>query len=129
MPSTKSNAEKLLIKPGNSLMVVNPPPEVDDLILPLPKGVMVRSFGQGNSSVILFFANNERELRDKLAGLRSLIAPGGIIWVAYHKGTSKANTDINRDSIWRYAKSLGLDGVAMVSLNNDWSAMRLKTLA
>jgi hypothetical protein len=126
MPSTKSNSEKLLVKPGDSLMVVNPPPELRDLIEPLPRGVMLRTYGQGNSSVILFFARNAREMKDKLSGLRSLTEPEGIIWIAYLKGTSTTPTDINRDSIRAYAGTIDLEAVAMVSLNEDWSAMRLK---
>jgi len=46
--------------------------------------------------------------------------------VAYHKGTSQIKTDINRDSINAYASTLGFQGVAMISINEDWSALRLK---
>lgn len=49
-----------------------------------------------------------------------------MIWVIYHKGTSRIKTDINRDSINAYAQSIGLQGVAMVSINDDWAALRLK---
>jgi hypothetical protein len=35
-------------------------------------------------------------------------------------------TDINRDTINAYAASLGLQGVAMISIDDDWSALRLK---
>ena len=54
------------------------------------------------------------------------LAPNGMIWVAYHKGTSPVKTDINRDSIWAYARTIGMDAVAQVSINDDWSAVRLK---
>jgi hypothetical protein len=48
--------------------------------------------------------------------------------VTYNKGTSKHKTDINRDSINAYAHSIGMEGVAMISLDEDWSALRLKIL-
>ncbi len=37
-------------------------------------------------------------------------------------------TDINRDSIVEYARSIGMEGVAMISIDEDWSALRLKLL-
>jgi hypothetical protein len=49
-----------------------------------------------------------------------------MLWVTYHKGTSKVKTDIHRDMINAYAHSIGLEGVAMISIDEDWSALRLK---
>jgi hypothetical protein len=34
--------------------------------------------------------------------------------------------DINRDTITAYAETIGLEGVAIVSIDEDWSALRLK---
>lgn len=34
--------------------------------------------------------------------------------------------EINRDSIAEYAASIGLEGVAIVAVDEDWSALRLK---
>jgi hypothetical protein len=46
--------------------------------------------------------------------------------VTYHKGTSHVRSDINRDSIWRYAQTLGLAAVAIIAVDEDWAALRLK---
>jgi hypothetical protein len=35
-------------------------------------------------------------------------------------------TDINRDTIAAYAGTLGFESVAMVAVNDDWAALRLK---
>ena len=128
MTSDKSNAQKLFVKPGNALMVVNPPRNIDDLIGPLPSGVAVRRFGGGASHVILYFCGSRTDLEGQLPGLKAFLEPGGIIWVAYHKSTSKTKTDMSRDSINVYSQTLGMTGVAMISLDDDWSAMRLKVV-
>ena len=78
--------------------------------------------------VIQLFVANRAELEAQLPGLKLLLAPKGMIWVTYHKGTSKVKTDINRDSINAYAHSIGLEGVAMISIDEDWSALRLKLI-
>jgi hypothetical protein len=63
-----------------------------------------------------------------LGKLKSLLTPGGMLWVTYYKGTAKTKTDINRDSINAYAQTIGLQGVAMISIDDDWSALRLKAV-
>ena len=44
----------------------------------------------------------------------------------YHTGTSKVKTDIHRDTINAYAHTPGLTGVFMISIDEDWSALRVK---
>ena len=126
MLSSKSNAQKLLVKPGSALMLVNPPRNIGDLLGPIPVGVAVRRFGGGASHAILYFSGSRTDLEGQLPGLKAFLEPGGIIWVAYHKGTSKTKTDVSRDSIRAYLQTLGMTGVATISLDDDWSAMRLK---
>jgi len=36
--------------------------------------------------------------------------------------------DINRDTINTYAHTIRLEGVAMISIDEDWSALRLKLI-
>ena len=49
-----------------------------------------------------------------------------MLWVTYRKGSSKIKSDINRDSIYEYALSVGLQGVAMIVVDENWSALRMK---
>ena len=57
------------------------------------------------------------------------LASGDILWVTYYKSTSKFKTDIHRDSINAYSHTLGMEGVAMISIDQDWSALRLKVFS
>jgi hypothetical protein len=50
----------------------------------------------------------------------------GSLWISYPKGTSKMETDINRDIIWKIGEGLGLKPVAMISIDPIWAAFRLK---
>lgn len=127
----KTNAEKLMIRPGRRVRVINAPTDLPDLLGTVPQGTALldESASAGellSADVILFFAGGRTDLETLLPGLRTALKPGGMIWVIYHKGTSRIKTDINRDSINAYAQSIGLQGVAMVSINDDWAALRLK---
>jgi len=69
---------------------------------------------------------NRKELEEHLSKLRSFLTSKTILWVTYLKGTSKTKTDINLDITRDYAGTLGLIGVFIFSVDEDWSALRLK---
>ena len=126
--SDKSIAQKLFIKPGNKFLLVNPPAGYIAQMGQLPEGTIFMSDSSCVVEVIQVFVTNRLELETQLPKLKEWLAPKGMIWVTYHKGTSKMKTDINRDTINAYAGSLGLQGVAMISIDDDWSALRLKLI-
>ncbi|MBI5563702.1 MAG: DUF3052 domain-containing protein [Chloroflexi bacterium] len=126
--SDKSIAEKLLIKAGRSIYVVNAPRGYATRLVPLPDGVKRVKTPTAPVDLIQVFVANRAELEAQLPALKPWLAPGGLLWVTYTKGTSKIKTDIHRDTINAYAATLGLQGVAMISIDEDWSALRLKVM-
>jgi hypothetical protein len=76
--------------------------------------------------VIQVFGLNQKELEDNLKKVKPLLTLKTILWLTFLKGTSKIKTDINRDTIRTYAETLDLIGVFIFSVNDDWSALRLK---
>jgi hypothetical protein len=122
----KTIAQKLSIKPGNRFLLVNPPDGYLARMGALPGGAILLNTSEALVEAVQVFVENRLELEKQLPRLKELLAPNGMLWVTYHKGTSKVKTDINRDSINAYAHSIGLEGVAMISIDDDWSALRLK---
>ncbi|NJD59642.1 MAG: hypothetical protein C3F13_19105 [Anaerolineales bacterium] len=122
----KSIIQKLSVKPGTRFLVVNPPAGYIQALGKPPEGVTLLSDSSCQVEAIQVFVSNKAELEEKLPELKDLLAAKGMLWVTYHKGTSKVKTDINRDSINAYAQTLGLQGVAMISIDDNWSALRLK---
>ncbi|MDP2344301.1 MAG: hypothetical protein Q8O67_25300 [Deltaproteobacteria bacterium] len=49
-----------------------------------------------------------------------------LLWVAYGKGTGTAASDVNRDQGWDPLEKLGYQGVAVVSVDDNWSALRFR---
>jgi hypothetical protein len=105
---------------------VNVPTELLPALSPLPAGVTLLTDGDIQADVILLFVANQAELEQHLPGLKARLAPKGMLWVLYNKLTSKKRGDIHRDSINSYAKGLGMEGIAMISVDGDVSALRLK---
>lgn len=126
--SDKSVAEKLLMKPGQKVLLVNQPKGYRALLGEIPKGVTVVKEAAEAVDLIQVFVVSRKDLEEQLPRLKPLLAPKGLLWVTYHKGTSKQKSDINRDSIAAYAGTIGLQAVAMISVDEDWSALRLKVV-
>jgi hypothetical protein len=125
----KTIAQKLLIKENNRLLLVNTPADLLPSLGPLPAGVTLLKDVDSQADAILLFVANQADLEQHLPGLKVRLAPKGMVWVFYYKLTSKKRGNINRDSINAYAKGLGLEGIAMISVDEDVSALRLKLVS
>jgi len=122
----KSVAQKLALKPGLKFLLLNAPPGYEEHLGPLPEGVKRETSAGGIADVIQVFMASRKELESSLPRLKKRVVSTGTIWVTYPKGTSKLKSDLNRDSIREYAATIGLETVAIFSVDEDWSALRLK---
>ena len=120
--STKSVAEKLLIKPATTVWTSHP--ENLELIEPLPVGVRVVERPEQATSALVF-GDDAESLRKLVAAHANRLADPDTLWVAYPKGN---RTDINRDSVWPILAVHGLRPIGQVSLGDVWSAMRFRPL-
>jgi hypothetical protein len=124
----KTIVQKLSIKPGSKFLLINPPSGYTLHMGELPEGVSLLRNSSSLVEGIQVFIANRVELEAELPALVKMLTPKGMLWVSYHKGSSKMKTDINRDTINAYASTLGLQGVAIISIDDDWAALRLKLI-
>ena len=121
----KTIADKMYLKTAKSLAVLNGAVH-PGMVAQLPQDMLVE--GDTRADVVLIFALNQKELdRWWPTGLERL-GDKGSLWVAFLKQSAPKATDINRDAIFAYAKERGVTGVALISMDADWSAVRLKRL-
>jgi hypothetical protein len=53
----------------------------------------------------------------------------GVLWLCYPKKTSKNYaSELNRDYGWKVLNEYGFYGVRMVSIDEDWSALRFRSV-
>ena len=74
----------------------------------------------------ILFIRNRSELNRFFAETIKGIEEDSLLWLAYPKGGSSIKTDLNRDIIWELIKPTGYRPVALVSMDGDWSAMRIR---
>lgn len=128
--SDKTVAQKLGMKEDYKVLLLNEPAGYRLVLGELPRGVTVLTdvTEPAAPDFIQVFVNSKKELEQRLNQLKPFLKPKLLLWVTYPKGTSKVKTDINRDSIREFARPFGLEGVAMISVDETWSALRLKVL-
>jgi hypothetical protein len=124
--SDKSIVEKLLVRKGDQVLLIDPPAGYMARIGALPKDAALVAETQGKVDVIQVFVKNQADLEQKLPGLKERLAPGGRLWVAYPKGATKTKSDVNRDTIRAYAQTLGMEGVAIFAVDEVWASVRLR---
>jgi len=79
---------------------------------------------------ILAFTTKQSEVDSLSPVLATKFTENGVLWFAYPKQTSKKyKCDFNRDNGWRVLKTLGFEGVRMVAIDEDWSALRFRPTA
>jgi len=121
----KSIAQKLQMKPNRTALFVNAPKGYEAKLGALPEGVFVVKKIGGRVDFIQLFVHSRKELEEHVPRLKPVLNPAGVLWVTYHKGTSGVSTDVNRDGIASYAKTIGMQAVAQIAIDEDWSALRL----
>lgn len=126
--SIKPIVQKLSLKEDEKAIFINAPKNYLDKIGEIPKDVKLLQKLDEQMDFIQIFVQNRAELEEFPPKLKANLKTKGKLWITYYKGTSKHKTDINRDNINSYALSLGLKGVFMISIDDDWSALRVKIM-
>lgn len=124
----KTIAQKLAIKEDSRVFIINAPRGYKAKLGALPNNARLVAAPTKVVDVIQVFIASRKELEAQLPKLKPLLTPRGILWVTYPKGKSKTKSDLNRDCIRAYARALGLEAVAIFAVDDEWSALRLKTI-
>jgi len=122
----KTISQKLLIKSGQRITVINPPHGYFELLNPLPDGVRLMDHPAEPVEFVQLFVKHTTELENLGPEALKLCEPTSLFWISYPKQSSGIESDLNRDIIWRMMENTGWRPVAMVSIDNIWSAMRLR---
>ena len=118
--SEKPLAERLQVKKDRRLHLENP-----------PLGFRVEDASSAPleaAQVALLFVKNRADYEARLLPFRDGTGADAILWLAYPKLTSPLAGDLNRNLLHDLVQEAGLDTVAQIAIDADWSALRLKRL-
>jgi hypothetical protein len=75
---------------------------------------------------VLFFALDKKHLDKRLPAIVNTLASDSLLWIAYPKKSGSLQSDLIRDEGWESVWRTGWEGVASISIDSDWSALRLR---
>ncbi|MFQ5527378.1 MAG: hypothetical protein ACE5GX_14080 [Thermoanaerobaculia bacterium] len=119
---------KLQFKDQSSILVSKAPSEFKGALDEM-KGLtrIVTRSGKSRHPFVLCFVRNCAELAKAAPSAVASVEDDGLLWFAYPKKSSKRyESDIGRDDSWQPLGDLGYEGVRMIAIDEDWSALRLR---
>lgn len=116
-------AEKARIKPGTTIAVLNP---VRGLVGTLGLPADVRFVPSKKAQLVFLFVSTRAELEARMPAVVAGLAPNAALWVFFRKGSTTVGLDMDRDSVWAAAAELGMRPIGLLSIDDIWSAFRLR---
>lgn len=116
-------AEKARIRRGTTIAVLNKAPGIVES-LGLPDDVTF--VDPPDAQLVFLFVSTRAELDVRMPEAVAALAPTAAIWIFFRKGSRAAGLDMNRNDIWATAERLGMRPIGIVSIDDTWSAFRLR---
>jgi hypothetical protein len=123
-------SQKLKIREGDSILVINAPPGYKKSLGLLPADAKIVDSGKMFDQ-LHWFVKNKTQMENEIKKVLPLIKVNIICWIFYPKGSSKIQTDLTRDKGWNELLKHDMQWISLVSFDETWSAfgMRQKTEA
>ena len=128
IPMAATLAQKLQIKSGK-VIILNAPRGYTEQLTKELNHLIVSTRAAGQADAVLLFVNSLAQVTEHTPKAIKAVKPGGMLWIAYAKGTSKVKTDVNRDKLWAAVQPIGWQPVRQIALDDVWSLMRFKPIA
>lgn len=122
-------AKKLMIRPGNRVLVRNAPPGYREKLASLPGDARLADEGEGLCDVVLHFVRSKAEVDAQALDSLKALREKGLLWMAYPKRSKTVQTDINRDAGWEALWEAGWVGIGIIAIDETWAALRFRPAA
>src|SRR5262245_49117279 len=123
--SSRSLVEKLGIKAGTRIAILNAPRGYRTTLGTLPAGVKVTSSIRGSLPFIQFFAYHRAAFEKKLDVLLRALEDDGVLWISWPKKASGVVTDLTEDVVREIALPVGLVDIKVAAVDDVWSGLKL----
>ena len=122
--SKRSLVQKLGIKAGMKICILNAPEGYEETLGPLPEGVRCSDLLSGNLDFIHYFTRETSALERDLPELKTGLAFSGMLWLSWPKRTSPLATDLKESDVRALGLGIGLVDVKICAVDEDWSGLK-----
>src|SRR5438105_15647526 len=113
--------QKLGIKPGTIVVLIDAPDHYRKLLGQIPSGVNFATRPTGNTKLVHLFVKERGGLAKHLQSLRQKIAEDAAVWVSWPKKSSGLPTDITEDVTRAVALPFGILDSKVAAVDRTWS--------
>jgi hypothetical protein len=111
------------IRAGSKVSIINPPMGFAHRLNPLPQGVEFLVSSRSGLDLIVFFADDPKDLVERLPALSRAMAVNGGIWVCWPV-PERAKGPISEDFVRQAALEVGLVDDKRCEIDECWSGLR-----
>ncbi len=122
--SGKALIDKIGLKPGQTLAVINAPAHYRDLVEPLPEGAKLKKGFDAKAAVVHLFVGNAASLKREIKAIAKELAQGAMLWISWPKKSSKLFIDLTENDIRTIVLPTGLVDVKVSAVDEDWSGLK-----
>jgi hypothetical protein len=122
---------KLNYKEGYKIVILNSPKSFDEEIDKLKSNAVVNKSISKNVNIdfIMLFVKMKAEIDSLVPKVMDRLSEDALLWIAYPKKSSKEyDSDISRDSGWAVLGEYNYEPVRMISVDENWSALRFRNV-
>ena len=114
--------KKLGFKQGFRAGLVNPPPEFQKELAPMPEDVILGTDKLGKQlNLIVLFVDSQKSLKLEFSQLARKLVENGMLWIAWPKKASGVVTDLSEGIVRNIGLDAGLVDVKVCAINEVWS--------
>jgi hypothetical protein len=117
--------QKLGIKPGMTLHVVDAPMDYSVLIAPMGQKVAFATRLTKDVELLHAFVTTKDRLQDVLDRARAVLGAEAIVWVSWPKRAAKLASEVTEDTVRDLALPLGFVDVKVCAVDDTWSGLKL----
>ena len=122
--STTSLVDKLGMKDGLTVLILNPPPEYESTLGKLPTRMHFKTRPSPNLDFIQYFTESRHDLLTEMPQLKRSLSPTGTLWISWPKQSSAMETDLSEDIVREIGLKNGLVDVKVCAIDDTWSALK-----
>jgi len=122
--SGKPLVQKLGIKDGWAIAILNAPRGYDRLLGKLPQRVTRRPTVAGTLDFIQLFTDSKRELERRFPALERALAPAGMLWISWPKQASGVASGLTENVIREIGLAHQLVDVKVAAVDAVWSGLK-----
>jgi hypothetical protein len=116
---------KLGLKDGLTVALLDAPEGFVGLLEGLPDGVVLRTQLRGRFDVVLAFVMTRARFDTRLPAILQAMKRDGSLWVCWPKKASRVPTDMTEDVVREVVLPIGLVDVKVAAIDETWSGLKV----